>query len=50
MTVSFSSSIESSTILPIVITPELSPAAIVSVPLERVKSVPEPVAVPPVTA
>ena len=46
VTVSFASSIESSIILAIVIEPDVAPALIVSVPSARVKSVPEPVAVP----
>ena len=46
MTVSFASSKESSAILPMVIVLDVAPALIVSVPLARVKSVPEPVAVP----
>ena len=44
--VSFSSSKESSTILSIAMVPLVSPALIVSVPLARVKSVPDPVAEP----
>ena len=46
ITVSFTSSIESSTIPAIVIVVDVEPAEIVAVPLARVKSVPEPVAVP----
>ena len=46
ITVSSASSIESSTILAMVIVPDVEPALIVSVPSARVKSVPEPVAVP----
>ena len=46
ITVSFASSIESSIILAIVIVPDVAPALIVRVPSARVKSVPEPVAVP----
>ena len=46
ITVSFTSSNESSAILPIVIVPDVAPAFIVRVPLARVKSVPDPVAVP----
>ena len=46
MTVSFGSSRESSTIPAIVIVVDVEPAEIVAVPLARVKSVPEPVAVP----
>ena len=46
ITVSLASSIESSMILDILIVPDVVPALIVKVPLARVKSVPEPVAVP----
>ena len=46
MTVSFASSKESSTIPAIVIVVDVEPAVMVAVPLARVKSVPEPVAVP----
>ena len=46
MTVSFASSSESSTIPAIVIVVDVEPAVMVAVPLARVKSVPEPVAVP----
>jgi len=46
ITVSFASSAASLIILPIVIVPDVAPALIVSVPLARVKSVPDPVAVP----
>ena len=46
ITVSLSSSTESSTIPAIVMTPLVEPALMVKVPLARVKSVPEPVAVP----
>ena len=46
ITVSFTSSIESSTIPAIVIVVDVEPAEIVALPLSRVKSVPEPVAVP----
>ena len=46
ITVSLASSKESLTILAIVIVPLVSPALIVSVPLAKVKSVPDPVAVP----
>ena len=46
ITVSFASSNESSAIPAIVIVVDVAPAAMVAVPLARVKSVPEPVAVP----
>ena len=46
MTVSLPSAIESSTMLLIVTVPLVSPALIVKVPLAKVKSVPDPVAVP----
>ena len=46
ITVSLASSNKSSTISVIVIVPVISPGFIVSVPLTRVKSVPDPVAVP----
>ena len=46
ITDSLSSSNKSSTISVIEITPAISPASIVSVPSDKVKSVPEPVAVP----
>ena len=46
ITVSLPSVIESSTMLAIVMVPDVDPAFIVSVPLARVKSVPDPVAVP----
>ena len=44
--VSFTSSKASSTMPAIVIVVDVAPAAMVAVPLARVKSVPEPVAVP----
>ncbi len=46
MTVSLASSRVSLIILAMVITPEVSPALMVSVPSASVKSVPDPVAVP----
>ena len=46
ITVSFTSSRPSSTIPAIVIVPDVAPALIVREPLARVKSVPDPVAVP----
>ena len=46
MIVSFASSSESSTMLAIVIVVDVEPAAMVAVPLAKVKSVPEPEAVP----
>ena len=46
ITVSLTSSNESSTIPAIVIVVDVEPAEMVAVPLARVKSVPEPVAVP----
>ena len=46
ITVSFVSSKESSTIPAIVIVVDVEPAEIVAVPLARLKSVPEPEAVP----
>ena len=46
ITVSLTSSNESSTIPAIVIVVDVEPAVMVAVPLARVKSVPEPVAVP----
>ena len=46
ITVSLTSSNESSTIPAIIIVVDVEPAAMVAVPLARVKSVPEPVAVP----
>ena len=46
ITVSLASSRESSTMLAIVMVPDVDPALIVRVPLAKVKSVPDPVAVP----
>ena len=46
ITVSLTSSNESSTIPAIVIVVDVEPAVMVAVPLARVKSVPDPVAVP----
>ena len=46
ITVSLASSIKSLIILDILIVPLVAPALIVKVPLAKVKSVPEPVAVP----
>ena len=46
ITVSFSSSMESSAMFSMVMLPDVEPALIVRVPFAKVKSVPDPVAVP----